>query len=88
MTIELQTAPEIKEMVNTAQFKAAKKEQLPGKYYPYEFSKSIGIDEYIRVLKKQTAFLASVRIIGVQGLNEDILEAKIDVSDGQGMDVE
>lgn len=28
-TMELQTAPEIKEMVNTALFKAAKKEQLP-----------------------------------------------------------
>ena len=71
-----------------ALYKAAKKELLPGRYYPYGISKTIGVEEYRRVLKRQNAFLASVEIIGVQGLMEEILDAKIEVSSDQGMDVE
>ena len=87
-TIELQTAPEIKEAVNTALFKAAKKDQLPGRYFPYGISKAIGTEEYRRVLKRQNAYLESVQLIGVQGLNEKILAAKIDVTRDQGMIIE
>lgn len=46
-TIKIQTAPEIKEMMNTSLYKAAKKGKLPGRYYPYGIS---GIEEYRRVL--------------------------------------
>ena len=87
-TIELQTSPEIKETINTALFKAAKKDQLPGKYYPYGISKAIGIEEYRRVLKRQNAFLESTQLIGIQGLNEEILKTKIDVSQEDEMGTE
>jgi hypothetical protein len=75
-TIEIQSAPEIKETVNNALFKASKKGQLPGKYYPYCILKSEGVEEYRKILKRQNAFLASTQVIGIQGLTEGILEAK------------
>ena len=87
-TIEVQTALEIKEIINVALYKAARNELLLGRYYPYGISKTIGIEEYRMVLKRQNAFLASVEIIGGQGINEEILNAKIDASSDQGMEVE
>lgn len=64
-TLEGQTAPELKEMVNSALFKVAKKNQLPGRYYPYGISKTLGVEEYQTILKRQNAFLASVHMIGM-----------------------
>lgn len=37
-TLEIQTAPEIKKSINTAIFKAAKNDQLPGIYFPGRIS--------------------------------------------------
>mgnify|MGYP003492990338 CR=1 FL=1 len=71
--------------MNAALFKAAKKEQLPGKYFPYGISKSIGVEEFRRILKRQNAYLASVELVGVQGLTDEILAAKIDFTEGEDM---
>lgn len=58
-TIELQTAPELEETVNSALFKASKKNQMPRKYVPYEISRTVVAEEYRIILKRQNAFLAS-----------------------------
>jgi hypothetical protein len=83
-TLEIQSAPEIKESINRSLFKASKNGTLPGKYYPYGISKSLGQEEYRKILKRQNAFLAATQIIGVQGLTEEILEAKFDTNESDG----
>ena len=87
-TLEIQTAPEIKESVNTAIFKAAKKGQLPGKYFPYGVSQTLGGEEYQRILMRQNAFLASTQVVGIQGLTEHALDATISYKNGKGLEVE
>jgi hypothetical protein len=87
-TLEIQTAPEIKESVNTAIFKAAKKGQLPGKYFPYRVSQTLGGEEYQRILMRQNAFLASTHVVGIQGLTEEALDSIISYRNGNGLEVE
>jgi hypothetical protein len=87
-TLEIQTAPEIKQSVNTAIFKAAKKGELPGKYFPYGVSQTLGGEEYQRILMRQNAFLASTQVVGIQGLTEQALYATISHLDGKALEVE
>ena len=51
-TLEIQTSSEIKESINTAIFKAAKNEQLPGKHFPYGMSQTLGGEEYRKILMR------------------------------------
>jgi hypothetical protein len=83
-TLEIQSAPEIKESINKALFKASTNGNLPGKYYPYGISRTLGQEEYRKILKRQNAFLAGTHIIGVQGLTEEILDAEFDTNDSDG----
>ena len=87
-TLEIQTAPEIKQSVNTAIFKAAKKGELPGKYFPYGVSQTLGGEEYQRILMRQNAFLSSTQVVGIQGLTEQALDATISHLDGKALEVE
>ena len=79
--LEVQTSPEIKETINNALFTVAKKNILPGRYYPYGISRSLGMEEYKNILKRQNAFLEETQIIGIQGLTEEILDFDIRCND-------
>lgn len=84
-TLEVQAAPESKEMVNSTIFKTAKNGMLPGKYVPYGISQSIGTEEYRKILMRQNAFLAPTKIIGIQDLTEEIRESTVEYRDENGM---
>jgi hypothetical protein len=81
-TLELQTAPQIKEIVNSALFKAAKKNQLPGRFYPYGVSSTLGAEEYRNILKRQNAFLSTTHVVGIQGITEQLLDKSIECNFG------
>lgn len=83
-TLEIQAAPEIKAIVNNALFKASRNRTLPRKYFPYGILKTLGIKEYRRILKRQNAFLASTQVIGLEGLSEELLEAKFSTTEPNG----
>jgi hypothetical protein len=87
-TLELQTAPEIKESINSAIFKAVRNGQLPGKYFPYGVSQTLGSEEYRKVLMRQNAFLAATVVVGIQGLTEEALNSEISYRNGNGLEVQ
>jgi hypothetical protein len=83
-TLEIQAAPEIKAIVNNALFRASKNGTLPGKYFPYGISKTLGVDEYRKILQRQNAFLATTQVIGIQGLTEELLKAEFSTNEKDG----
>lgn len=87
-TLEIQMAPEIKESVNAAIFKAAKNGQLQGKYFAYGLSQTVGNEENRKILMRHYAFLASTQIVGIQGLTEAALDSTISYRDGNDMEIE
>ena len=80
--LEIQTAPEIKEMINTALFNAAKKHLLPGRYYPYGISRSVGMEEYKNILRRQNLLLETTEIISIQGMTEEVLDSDFKCHEG------
>lgn len=63
-TLEIQTAPEIKESANTAIFKAAKSDPIPEKYFPCGISQTMKNKEYRKILMRQDAFYLQPKSLG------------------------
>jgi hypothetical protein len=50
--LEVQTAPELKEIVAKALMSASKKKLIPGNYIPYAVVKNTGKEEFAKILKR------------------------------------
>ena len=59
--------------MNTAIFKAARNAQLPGKYFPYGASQTLGGEEYRKILMRKNAFLASMQVARIHGITEEAI---------------
>lgn len=68
---------DIKELVNAPVCKASKNGQLPGRHYQHGISHAVGGKLYWKTMICQIIFLASIQMIGIQGLSEEIFDLMV-----------
>ena len=72
--LEVQTAPELKEIIAGALMRASKKREIPGNYVSYSVVKNTGKEEFAKILKRQNGYLESIKTSAIQGMTRAMLE--------------
>jgi hypothetical protein len=67
-TLEVQTAPELREAISGAMIMASKKKEFKGEFIPYAAVKNIGQEEFAKILQRQNKYLESIKKVEIQGI--------------------
>ena len=75
--LEVQTAPELKEIIARALMRASKNKEIPGNYIPYAVVKNTGKEEFAKILKRQNGYLQAINTSAIQGMTKAMLEKEL-----------